>query len=91
MGLFIAGRYKGLTTKEAINFSQDDLNNETKENLALLTTKVQTEIKTNRYSPKEGVLVYTNFQAEAHKALTKYYTELFLNGNHGFAASYSYK
>lgn len=81
LGLYIAARYYGLDAQQAESFSQkqfEELDNVTQ---AQLRAKVINEIKANRYDQASGELTFTNFQAEAFKALTKYYTELFRNGN----------
>jgi nitric oxide reductase subunit B len=81
MGLFIAARYHGLNIQDAVSFSQKDfeaLNSITRAELGAL---VKTEMKTNRYDRSTGELIFTPYQAEAHKVLIQYYTSLFKNGN----------
>jgi nitric oxide reductase subunit B len=81
MGLFIAARYHGLNIQDAVSFSQKDfeaLNSITRAELGAL---VKTEMKTNRYDRSTGELIFTPYQAEAHKVLIQYYTRLFKNGN----------
>ncbi|MDZ7400262.1 MAG: nitric-oxide reductase large subunit, partial [candidate division KSB1 bacterium] len=81
LGLFIAARYHNLDVAQAEAFSQQDfeaLDQVTRANLSAL---VQQEVKTNRYNANDGTLIFTQNQADAFKALTNYYTQLFQNGN----------
>ncbi len=81
LGLFIAARYHNLDQAQAEAFSQQDfeaLDQVTRANLSAL---VQQEVKTNRFNPDTKTLIFTQNQADAFKALTTYYTQLFQNGN----------
>ncbi len=81
MGLYLAARHHGLAAVDARNFTQKDLEMLDLQEQARLSAVVQDEIKTNRYTPGNGVLAFTQFQAEALTSLTDYYTQLFQNGN----------
>ncbi|NLV67412.1 MAG: nitric-oxide reductase large subunit, partial [Spirochaetes bacterium] len=80
MGLYLAARYEKVSPDKAFFFTQNEFDNLDAEKKALLTAAVTKEIKTNRLD-KDGNLVYTEYQAEAHKALAAYYTALFKDGN----------
>ena len=80
MGLYLAARYEKVSSDKAFLFTQNEFDNLDAEKKALLTAAVTKEIKTNRLD-KDGSLVYTEYQAEAHKALIVYYTALFKDGN----------
>ncbi len=81
MGLFIAARYQYLGVLQAESFSQQDFETLDQVTRANLSALVQQEVKTNRYNPDSEMLIFTQNQADAFKALTNYYTELFRNGN----------
>lgn len=80
MGLFIAARINGLNADAAQSFEQKDFDLLKPEKRAELTAITTEMIKTNRLQ-KDETLIYTENQAEAHKALTSYYTNLFKNGH----------
>lgn len=80
-GLFLAARLQGLEGGEADRFSQAGLDSLPAPEKARLLAMVAEEVKTNRYDPSTGRLRFTRFQAEAHSALTAYYTRLFREGN----------
>jgi len=81
MGLYIAARYNNLGTEEAGRFSQKDFDSLSPATQAKLTAETTVEIKQNRYDTASDTLILSQFQSEAHKALTRYYTELFEKGN----------
>jgi nitric oxide reductase subunit B len=81
MGLFLAARHHGLGLEQAERFSQKDFDALDSPTRARLRALVQDEIRTNRYDAQSGELVFTPYQAEAFRALTTYYTELFQTGN----------
>ena len=81
MGLFLVARHNGLDAARAGAFTQDDFKKLDPAEQARLQVLVTQEMKKNRYDPLTGVLTLTEFQTEAFKALTGYYTELFQNGN----------
>ena len=81
MGLFIAARYNGLNIQQAGSFTQKDFDALDPVTQAQVSAMVEKEVKSNRYDPSSGELIFTHYQAEAHKALIKYYTQLFKNGN----------
>ncbi|RJP76976.1 MAG: nitric-oxide reductase large subunit [Desulfobacteraceae bacterium] len=81
MGLFLAARHHGLSVVEAEVFSQAEFERLESIERARLSALVRQEIKTNRYDAGTGLLNFTQYQAEAFQALTKYYTTLFKNGN----------
>lgn len=80
MGLFIAARINGLSVDEAEIFSQKNFDSLDPGKKAELTSAVSQMIKTNRLQ-QGNILIYTEYQVEAHRSLTKYYTALFKNGN----------
>ncbi len=81
LGLFIAARHHGMESLQATSFSQKDFDALDNVAQAQLQAKVIAEIKVNRYNQSNGELILTDFQADAFKVLTKYYTELFRAGN----------
>ncbi|MGD8304469.1 MAG: hypothetical protein PVI55_18790, partial [Desulfobacterales bacterium] len=81
MGLYLAARHLGKSPQEAIRFTQTDFDALEKPTRARLSAEVATEAKTNRYNAGTDSLVFTRYQAEAHRALVRYYTDLFKNGN----------
>ncbi len=81
MGLFVAARHLGKTAVEAAAFTQADLELLDAPTRARITALATQEQKTNRYDAASGRLTFTPFQAEAHASLTKYYTDLFSQGN----------
>jgi nitric oxide reductase subunit B len=85
MGLYIAARHLGKSAEEAASFTQADLNALDKPLLARLSAEVASEVKTNRYDAVTDSLAFTRYQAEAHRALIRYYTDLFKNGREEMA------
>ncbi len=81
MGLFLAARHLGKSPEEAAAFAQADLATLQAPDRARITALVADEIKTNRYDAASSTLTLTPFQAEAHAALVRYYTDLFGQGN----------
>jgi nitric oxide reductase subunit B len=81
MGLYIAARRLGKSEEEAASFTQTDFDALDEPTQARLSAEVATEIKVNRYDSVSDSLELTNYQAEAHGALIRYYTDLFKNGN----------
>ena len=80
MGLYMAARHHGLDPEAARGFSQQDFEQLSAQERARLTALVSEEIKTNRYDPETGTLVFTQYQEEAFDALFDYYHEIFRNG-----------
>jgi len=81
MGLFMAARFHGLSTEAAADFTQDQYDALDSMSRAKLSAQVKDEIRKNRLNPSSGVLVFTDYQAEAYHALMGYYTALFTGGN----------
>ncbi|NQU64723.1 MAG: cbb3-type cytochrome c oxidase subunit I, partial [SAR324 cluster bacterium] len=81
MGLFMAARFHGITAKRAAAFSQPDFDALDQTTRAVLSAKVQGEIRVNRFDQGTGNLVFTDFQKEAYLALIGYYSDLFKGGN----------
>lgn len=81
MGLFLAARHLGREPERAAAFTQTDLERLDAPTRARITALVTEELKTNRYDPSSGRLIFTPFQAEAHASLVRYYTGLFTQGN----------
>jgi len=81
LGLFIAARHRGVESQQAATFSQQDFEALDQVTQAQLQAYATEEIKTNRYNASSGELIFTDFQAEAFKALAQYYTDLFRTGN----------
>jgi nitric oxide reductase large subunit len=81
MGLFLAARHLGKSTEEAETFTQANLELLDSPSRARLTALVTEEIKKNRYNASSGQLTFTQFQAEAHESLVRYYTTLFHDDN----------
>ena len=81
MGLFLAARFHGLDKATASRFTQEDFEALNAETQGRLSALVQEEIKTNRYDPTNGSLLFTPYQEEAFESLSNYYTELFRDGN----------
>jgi nitric oxide reductase subunit B len=81
MGLYLAARHLGKSPQEATRFTQTDFDALDKPTQARLTAQVATEAKINRYNAETDSLVFIRYQAEAHRALVRYYTDLFKNGN----------
>jgi len=80
MGLFLAARELGKTPEEAAAFTQKDFDALDGVTRGRLSTQVREEIKPNRYQARHDRLLFTANQAEAHQALTGYYTTLFRDG-----------
>jgi nitric oxide reductase subunit B len=83
MGLYLAARHLGKNAQEAAAFTQADFDSLDKSTQGRISSEVASEIKTNRYDAASDTLTFTGYQAEAHRALTGYYTELFKNGHEG--------
>ncbi|MEI8348024.1 MAG: nitric-oxide reductase large subunit, partial [Pseudomonadota bacterium] len=83
LGLFLAARHLGLSAQQAKNFTQKDYEAIDPITKGTLNAKIQQEIRTNRFDPNSKMLALTDFQSEAFRYLTEYYTELFKNGNEG--------
>jgi len=81
MALFMAARYDGRSVSEAQAFGQDDFEKLDPVKRAELTALVQSDLKQNRYDQNRSVLVYSDYQVEAFRYITEYYTSLFQNGN----------
>jgi len=81
MGLFVAARHLGKTPEEAAAFTQADLERLDAATRARVTALAIEEQKTNRYDAASGRLTFTDFQADAHASLVRYYTELFERGD----------
>ena len=81
MGLYIAARFNNLSPSEAARFSQKDYDALPPALQAKLSAETASEIKENRYEGTSGSLTLTPFQSEAHQSLTRYYTDLFKDGN----------
>jgi nitric oxide reductase subunit B len=87
MGLYLAARHLGKSRQEAARFTQADfeaLDNPTR---ARLSAEVAAEAKISRYSAQTDSLVLVRDQAEAHRALVRYYTDLFKKGNEAMGFS----
>ena len=83
MGLYVAARKHGLSPESAEKFSNDDFESLAESVQYSITRKVTLELKKNRYNPEKNTLVYTDYQAEAFRYLTDYYTSLFIHGHQG--------
>jgi len=81
LGLYLAARHHGLSPEKAGRFTQTDYEALDPVERARLKILVGREIKTNRYDPRNGILHFTEFQAEAFHALRAYYTRLFSEGD----------
>ena len=81
MGLYIAARHNNMEKEEASRFTQKDFDALSPEIRAKLTAEATSEIKENGYDLTSNTLTLSKFQNEAHKVLTRYYTNLFKNGN----------
>ncbi len=81
MGLYLAARHHGLAPEKAKYFSQEDFDALDAPTQGRLKALVTQEIKTNRYDPANGTLIFTPYQTEAFHALKDYYSELFIRGN----------
>ena len=81
MGLYLAARHMGKSLEEAAHFTQTDFDAIDKPTQARLSAEVATEAKINRYNAGTDSLVFIRYQAEAYRALVRYYTDLFKNGN----------
>ncbi len=81
MGLFVAARHLGRSGEEAAAFSQADLDRLDAPTRARITALATEEQKANRYDAATGRLTFTQFQAEAHQSLIRFYTDLFQQGN----------
>jgi len=81
LGLYIAARLYGLDIDKAQKFTQQDFEKLDNVMRAEIGVKVAQEIKENRFDAQKNILIFSNYQTEAFKALGQYYTNLFKNGN----------
>jgi nitric oxide reductase subunit B len=81
MGLFLAARHLGRSSEKAAAFTQEDLVKLDPGTRGRITGLVTSDIKTNTFDADANRLTLTGFQAEAHTSLTRYYTDLFRDGN----------
>jgi len=81
LGLFLAARFNGIESQQAVTFSQKDFESLDKTTQAMLRAKIIEVVKSNRYDNSSNELIYTDFEAEAFTVLANYYTALFQNGN----------
>lgn len=81
MALFMIARYDGLSVAEARAFTQEDFESYDEVRKAELKALVREDVRQNRYDSTTKTLVYSEYQAEAFRFLSEYYTTLFLTGN----------
>ena len=79
--LYVAARHHGLSPERAAGFTQTDFDALSPEIRAVLTARVQQELRTNRYDAASATLTLTPYRAEAFENLNRYYTDLFKSGN----------
>lgn len=81
MGLFIAARHLEHDRDKAAQFTQKDFDALDAVTRGRVSSQVQEEMKPNRLDTSSGILTFTDFQAEAYRALQTYYTKLFQDGH----------
>lgn len=80
-GLFVAARDLGLPVERATSFAQGDFDALTEVQKAQTGAQVAQELKQNRYDASQNELLLTVNEADAFASLSRYYTDLFRNGN----------
>ncbi len=81
LGLYSAARHLGFSGDRAESFTQGDYDALDAVRKAEVSARVALELRENRFDAGTGTLVLTESQADAFRALVKYYTALFRDGN----------